>query len=87
MLTAEAGDAVRLKFPLVGPARRVTLHDSETEAHTGLGGVVEPIRKFFIPVLIAFFIARGEVKRRRKAEQERLEAQRPEDDDDVTPRS
>jgi len=179
VLTAEAGDAVRLKFPLMGPARRVTLHDSETEAHTGLRGAdfepecgskaaaraewigqhphlhtarqtalaaagvvipiiaiwvltlvpwpsldipwpdvdlpsipwpdvpsipwpdipwpdvdlpdlpgwLEPVRKFFIPVLIAFFIARGEVKRRRKAEQELLEAQRPEDDDDVTPRS
>ncbi len=30
--------AVRLKFPLRGPARRVTLHDSGAEAHTGLGG-------------------------------------------------
>ena len=30
--------ALRLKFGMVGPARRVTLHDSETEAHTGLGG-------------------------------------------------
>ena len=28
------------------------------------------MRKFLIPILIAFFIARGEVKRRRKAEEE-----------------
>lgn len=163
--------AVRLKFPLVGPARRVTLHDSETQAHTGLVGTdfepeagskaadraawigrhphlhtarqtavaaagvgapllliwlltlvpwpsldipwpdiqlpsvpwpdlpsipwpdlnlpsipwpdlpdlpgwTEPVRTFLVPVLIAFFIARGEVKRRRKAEEK-----------DVTPRS
>jgi hypothetical protein len=158
--------AVRLKFGMVGPARRVTLHASEAEAHTGLGGDdfepeagskaaarrewigahphlhtarqtalaaagvgvpillvwlltlvpwpsvsipwpdidlpsipwpsiplpsipwpdislpsipwpdlpslpawTEPVRKFAIPVLIAFFIARGEVKRRRKAEE------------------
>ncbi len=38
VLTAEAGGAVRLKFPLVGPARRITLHGSGTEAHAGLGG-------------------------------------------------
>lgn len=38
VLTAQAHGAVRLKFALVGPARRVTLHGSETEAHTGLGG-------------------------------------------------
>lgn len=152
---AEAG-AVRLKFGLVGPARRVTLHDSEAEAHIGLGGTdlepeagsraarraewigahphlhtarqtaiaaagvgvpillvwlltlvpwpsipwpsipwtsipwpdinlpsipwpdinlpdlpdwVDTVRKFAIPVFIAFFIARGEVRRRRKAEE------------------
>ncbi len=29
---------------------------------------VEPARKFVVPVVIAFFIARGEVKRRRRAE-------------------
>lgn len=33
-----ADGAVRLVFGFVGPARRVTLHASETEAHTGLGG-------------------------------------------------
>ena len=38
VLAAGAGGAVRLKFPLVGPARRITLHGSETEAHAGLGG-------------------------------------------------
>ncbi len=35
--------AVRLKFGLRGPARRVTLHRSEAEAHTGLAGAdLEP---------------------------------------------
>jgi hypothetical protein len=158
--------ALRLKFPMTGPARRVTLHGSEAEAHTGLGGTdlepeagsraarraewigrhphlhtarqtalaaagvgvpvllvwllsmvpwpslgipwpdlpsipwpdlpsipwpdislpaipwpdlglpslpawTEPVRKLVVPVLIAFFIARGEVKRRRKAEERR----------------
>ncbi|MGF9754064.1 hypothetical protein AAII07_02585 [Microvirga sp. 0TCS3.31] len=161
-----ADGAVRLKFAMTGPARRVTLHDSETEAHTGLGGTdlepeagskaaaraewigahphlhtarqtaiaaagvgvpvlviwlltlvpwptipwpdvdlpsipwpdlpsipwpdirlpaipwpdvdlpdlppwVDTVRKFAIPILIAFFIARGEVKRRRQAEEKR----------------
>ncbi|GAA5123234.1 hypothetical protein GCM10023339_42780 [Alloalcanivorax gelatiniphagus] len=33
-----ADAALRLKFGVTGPARRVTLHASETEAHTGLGG-------------------------------------------------
>ena len=156
--------ALRLKFAMVGPARRVTLHGSETEAHTGVGGTdfepeagsraarraewigahphlhtarqtaisaagvgvpvlvvwlltlvpwpavdiplpdidlpsipwpdlpsipwpdislpsiplpdlpdlpgwVDTVRKFLVPILIAFFIARGEVKRRRRAEQ------------------
>lgn len=157
--------ALRLKFPAIGPARRVTLHDSEAEAHAGLGGTdfepeagskaaaraewigrhphlhtarqtaiaaagvgvpvllvwlltlvpwpsvdlpsiplpdlpsipwpdlpsipwpdislpsipwpdlpdlpgwVDEVRKYAIPILIAFFIARGEVKRRRKAEE------------------
>lgn len=32
------GPAVRLKFPMTGPARRVTLHATEVEAHGGLGG-------------------------------------------------
>lgn len=169
VLTAEAGGAVRLKFPLMGPARRVTLHDTETEAHTGLGGAdfepeagsraaeraewigqhphlhtarqtavaaagvavpviviwlltlvpwpsvdvpwpdlglpsipfpdlpdlpaipwpdlpsipfldlpdlpgwVDEVRRFAIPIVIAFFIARGEVKRRRKAEEKEAE--------------
>jgi hypothetical protein len=166
VLSPDGADAaVRLKFGLVGPARRVTLHGSEAEAHTGLGGTdlepeagskaaqraewigahphlhtarqtalaaagvgvpillvwlltlvpwpsidipwpsidlpsipwpsipwpsipwpdvklpsipwpdlpslpawTEPVRKFAIPILIAFFIARGEVNRRRKAE-------------------
>lgn len=167
------GGAVRLKFPLVGPARRVTLHDSETQAHTGLVGTdfepeagskaaaraewigrhphlhtarqtalaaagvgvpvllvwlltlvpwpsldvpwpdidlpsipwpsipwpsiplpsiswpsipwpdvdlpslpawTEPVRKLAVPVLIAFFIARGEVKRRRRAEEQKARA-------------
>ena len=150
VLSAQEHGAVRLKFALVGPARRVTLHTSETEPgsraaeraewigrhphlHTArqtavaAGGVVVPIvviwlltlvpwpsvdvpwpdlglpsipwpdlpaipwpdlpaipwpdldlpdlpawvdtvRKLLIPILIAFFIARGEVKRRRKAE-------------------
>lgn len=158
--------ALRLKFGMVGPARRVTLHGSEAEAHTALGGTdlepeagskaarraewigqhphlhtvrqtavaaagvgvpvllvwllsmvqwpsldipwpdlpsipwpdihlpaipwpdihlpaipwpdlpnlpgwVEPVRKLAVPILIAFFIARGEVKRRRKAEERR----------------
>ena len=31
----------------------------------------EPVRKLLVPVLIAFFVARGEVKRRRKAEERR----------------
>ena len=153
-----ADGAVRMKFAMTGPARRVTLHDSETEAHTGLGGRdlepeagskaaaraewigahphlhtarqtaiaaagvgvpvlvvwlltlvpwpaipwpdvdlpsipwpdirlpaipwpdvdlpdlppwVDTVRKFAIPILIAFFIARGEVKRRRQAEEKR----------------
>ncbi|WP_322919700.1 hypothetical protein [Nocardioides renjunii] len=159
--------AVRLKFGVLGPARRVTLHSSDTEAQTGLAGTdlepeagsraaeraewigrhphlhtarqtaiaaagvgvpvlvvwlltlvpwpdldlpsiplpdmpsipwpdlpaipwpdlpsipwpdvdlpdlpgwVDTVRKFAIPILIAFFIARGEVKRRRRAEAER----------------
>ena len=38
-----AAGAVRLKFGVTGPARRVTLHDTETEAHAGLGGTdLEP---------------------------------------------
>ncbi len=160
--------ALRVKFPFAGPARRVTLHGSGTEAHAGIGGTdlepeagskaaeraewigqhphlhtarqtaiaaagvglpfllvwlltlvpwpsvdlpsipwpdlpsipwpnlpsipwpdvdlpsipwpdlpdlpdlpgwVDTVRKFLVPVLIAFFIARGEVKRRRKAEE------------------
>ena len=163
----DAGEAaVRLRFPAIGPARRVTLHGSEAEAHTGLGGTdlepeagsraalraewigrhprlhtarqtalaaagvgvplllvwllamvpwpsidipwpdvhlpsipwpdlpsipwpdirlpsipwpsvdlpdlpawTEPVRKLLVPVLIAFFVARGEVRRRRRAEQ------------------
>ncbi|GAA1922473.1 hypothetical protein [Nocardioides hwasunensis] len=173
-----AAAAVRLKFGWVGPARRVTLHDSETEAHTGLGGTdlepeagsraaaraewigrhphlhtarqtaiaaagvglpilliwlltlvpwpsidlpwpnlpsipwpnlpsipwpdvhlpsipwpsipwpdislpslpawTEPVRKFLIPVLIAFFIARGEVRRRRRAEAEAEQSEQAE---------
>ena len=32
---------------------------------------VDTVRKFAIPILIAFFIARGEVKRRRKAEEKK----------------
>src|SRR6478735_6615054 len=135
-----ADGAVRLKFGVTGPARRVTLHDSETEAHTGLGGIdlepeagskaaeraewigahphlhtarqtaiaaagvgvpvlaiwlltlvpwpaipwpdvdlpdlppwVDTVRKLAIPILIAFFIARGEVKRRRKVEEKKAE--------------
>ncbi|NYE35055.1 hypothetical protein F4692_000159 [Nocardioides cavernae] len=159
-----AGGAVRLKFPMAGPARRVTLHGSEAEAHTGLGGSdlepeagsraaaraewigrhphlhtvrqtaiaaagvgvpillvwlltlvpwpsvdlpsipwpdlpaipwpdvdlpsipwpdlpdlpdlpgwVDDVRKWAIPILIAFFVARGEVKRRRKAEEKEAE--------------
>ncbi|SEB28604.1 hypothetical protein SAMN04489844_0051 [Nocardioides exalbidus] len=174
VVTSTDGGAVRLKFPMVGPARRVTLHESEAAAHTGLGGTdlepeagskaaaraewigahphlhtarqtalaaagvgvpillvwlltlvpwpsldipwpdidlpsipwpsipwpsipwpsipwpdinlpsipwpdlpslpawTEPVRKFAIPILIAFFIARGEVKRRRKAEEEKV---------------
>lgn len=167
--------AVRLKFAMVGPARRVTLHDSEAQAHAGLGGAdlepepgsraaarvewigrhphlhtarqtalaaagvgvpvllvwllslvpwpslavpwpdlpaipwpdlpsipwpdidlpaipwpdvdlpslpawTEPVRKLLVPVLIAFFIARGEVKRRRKAdERRRLDVESPGD--------
>jgi hypothetical protein len=158
--------ALRLTFAIMGPARRVTLHRSETEAHTGLGGTdfepeagskaarraewivehphlhtarqtavaaagvgvpvlliwlltlvpwpavdvpwpdidlpsipwpdlpsipwpdislpsipwpdlpdlpgwVDTVRKFAIPILIAFFIARGEVKRRRRAEEQK----------------
>lgn len=167
-----ADGAVRLKFGVTGPARRVTLHASETEAHTGLGGTdlepeagskaaaraewigahphlhtarqtaiaaagvgvpvlviwlltlvpwpsipwpdvdlpsipwpdlpsipwpdirlpaipwpdvdlpdlppwVDTVRKFAIPILIAFFIARGEVKRRRKAEEKKAEEKKP----------
>ena len=34
---------------------------------------VDTVRKFAIPILIAFFIARGEVKRRRKAEEKKAE--------------
>jgi hypothetical protein len=170
VLSGEKGEggAVRLKFPPMGPARRVTLHGSETEAHTGLGGAdfepeagskaarraewigahphlhtarqtavaaagvglpvllvwllsmvpwpsvdlpwpdvdlpsiprpdlpsipwpdislpaipwpevdlpdlppwVDTVRKYAIPILIAFFVARGEVKRRRKAEEKK----------------
>lgn len=167
VVSAKGGSAaLRLKFPMVGPARRVTLHGSEAEAHTGLGGTdlepeagskaaqraewigqhphlhtarqtavaaagvavpvlllwllsmvpwpsldvpwpdlpaipwpdlpsipwpdialpsipwpdlhlpslpawTEPVRKLVVPVLIAFFIARGEVKRRRAAEERR----------------
>ncbi|RYB95296.1 hypothetical protein EUA93_13680 [Nocardioides oleivorans] len=175
VVTSPEGGAVRLKFPLVGPARRVTLHESEAAAHTGLGGTdlepeagskaaaradwigrhphlhtvrqtvvaaagvgvpillvwlltlvpwpsldipwpdidlpsipwpsipwpsiplpsiswpsipwpsipwpdlpdlppwVDTVRKFAIPILIAFFIARGEVKRRKKAEEKAAE--------------
>ena len=154
----EGAGAVRVKIPTMGPARRVTLHGSEAEAHTGLGGAdfapeagskaaaraewigrhphlhtvrqtavaaagvgvpvlvvwlltlvpwrdidvpwpdvdlpsvpwpdlpaipwpdvpdlpawTEPVRKLIVPVLIAFFIARGEVKRRRRAEQKKAE--------------
>ena len=166
--------ALRLKFAMVGPARRVTLHDSETAAHAGLGGTdlepeagskaarraewigrhphlhtarqtalaaagvvvpvllvwllsmvpwpsvdvpwpdlpsipwpdislpsipwpdvdlpsipwpdvdlphlpawTEPVRKLLVPVLIAFFIARGEVRRRRAAEAKRRATRRP----------
>ena len=32
---------------------------------------VDTVRKFAVPILIAFFIARGEVKRRRKAEEKK----------------
>lgn len=164
--------ALRLKFAMVGPARRVSLHDSETEAHAGLGGTdlepeagsraarraewigrhphlhtarqtalaaagvgvpvllvwllsmvpwpsldvpwpdlpsipwpdislpsipwpdvdlpsipwpdvdvphlpawTEPVRKLLVPVLIAFFVARGEVRRRRAAEAKRAAAE------------
>ena len=167
VLGADDDQAVRLKFGLLGPARRVTLHRSEAEAHTGLAGTdlepepgskaaqraewigrhphlhtarqtalaaagvavpvllvwllslipwpdvdvpwpdvdlpsipwpdlptipwpdidlpaipwpdvdlpslpawTEPVRKLIVPVLIAFFIARGEVKRRRRAEEQ-----------------
>jgi hypothetical protein len=170
VLGAGSDAALRLKFGMVGPARRVSLHGSEAEAHTGLGGTdlepeagskaaaraewigahphlhtarqtalaaagvgvpillvwlltlvpwpsldiawpdidlpsipwpsiplpsipwpdirlpsipwpdlpslpawTEPLRKFAVPVLIAFFIARGEVKRRRKAEEKAAE--------------
>ena len=34
-----------------------------------LPGWVDTVRKFLVPILIGFFIARGEVKRRRRAEQ------------------
>lgn len=166
----DAQSAVRLKFKAFGPARRVTLHASEAEAHTALGGTdfepkagskaaervewisrhphlhtarqtaiaaagvsipilliwllsmvswpsipwpdinlpsipwpdlpsipwpdidlpaipwpdvdlpslpawTEPVRKFLVPVLIAFLIARGEVKRRRKAEEKKSSSQ------------
>lgn len=38
-----ADGALRLRFAMVGPARRVTLHASEAEAHTGLAGAdLEP---------------------------------------------
>ncbi|MBC2933266.1 hypothetical protein [Nocardioides sp. zg-1228] len=38
-----ADGAVRLRCAIVGPTRRVTLHDGEAEAHTGLGGTdLEP---------------------------------------------
>ncbi len=158
--------AVRLKFPMWGPARRVTLHRSEMDAHAGIGGTdfepepgstaalraewigrhphlhlvrqtavataavtvplllvwlltlipqpdldipwpdinlpsipwpdlpsipwpdinlpsipwpelpglpewLEPVRQFIVPVLIAFFIARGEVKRRQRIERKK----------------
>ena len=33
-----------------------------------LPGWVDTVRKFLVTILIAFFIARGEVKRRRRAE-------------------
>jgi hypothetical protein len=149
VLSPEGEDgALRLKLAMVGPARRITLHGSEAEAHAGLGGTdlepepgsraalraewigrhphlhtarqtalaaagvcvpvllvlllsmvpwpsldvpwpdislpsipwpdlpslpawTEPVRKLLVPVLIAFFVARGEVKRRRKAEERR----------------
>ena len=167
VLSPEGEDgALRLKLAMVGPARRITLHGSEAEAHAGLGGTdlepepgsraalraewigrhphlhtarqtalaaagvgvpvllvwllsmvpwpsldvpwpdislpsipwpdlpsipwpdislpaipwpdlpslpawTEPVRKLLVPVLIAFFVARGEVRRRRKAEERR----------------
>jgi hypothetical protein len=45
-----------------------------------LPGWVDTVRRFAIPVLIAFFIARGEVKRRRTAEEKRaLDVESPGD--------
>ncbi len=46
----------------------------------GLPAWTEPVRKFLVPVLIAFFVARGEVRRRRKAEERRrLDVESPGD--------
>ena len=175
-----AAGAVRVKLPLRGPARRVTLHGSDTEAHAGLGGAdfdpeagsraalraewigrhphlhtarqtaaaaagvagslllvwlltlipwpdvdvpwpgidlpaipwpdlpaipwpdlrlpsipwpdlpdlpawVDTVRRFLVPIAIAFFIARGEVKRRRRAEEKRAGERRASPQDEVTP--
>ena len=46
---------------------------------------VDTVRKIAIPILIAFFIARGEVKRRRKAEEKQAEQKEPEQDHRPTP--